>query len=484
MLDQEADVGAQRGPLRILSYAVAPKAELYRAILGVFIDARARYEVYRRPHEVLSALRASGYPLTDGDAESIELTLEQLVAWGNLHAIQQTSGARTLEEFNQRRFLYQITAAGERAERHVGALVSELGEHGALQAVMLRAISDSLNALLHEIDSPDADRLFQLLDTLDHQFTSLAANASLFMLTVSRTLDIGEQGEEVFQAYKHTLITYIQGFLDELQRLAPSIRTTVERIEAADLDPVFVLAASADQAPPLEAAVQAPATRFAHRWHGLRGWFLGTGGDEPRCEALNAEARHAVERLISLLVRLSDSRAGQISRRQELLALSRRFHDAESVDDAHAIFKCAFGLFGARHVPVLVPDLELEPATLERPTASWWDSEDGVPVPLRLREAARYARSGYSPPVPDFADQKEMLARRLREERLGQLGILDAFVGRGPFHVSQIGTMPPELFRSLSDLVAFAGSLPSRGTRSPRRRSSIPSARGLPVSAR
>ena len=164
------------------------------------MEAPSRYEMYRRPHEVAAGLRASGYQLADGEAESIEAALEQLVAWGNLHAIPQTSGARTLEEFNQRRFLYQITPAGERAERHVGALVSELGEQGTLQAVMLRAIADSINALRHEIDNPDADRLFQLLDALDHQFTSLARNASLFMLTVSRTLEIGEEGEEVFQA--------------------------------------------------------------------------------------------------------------------------------------------------------------------------------------------------------------------------------------------------------------------------------------------
>lgn len=456
-------VGEVEGRLPILSYAVAPKAGLYRAILGVFMEARSRYEVYRRPQEIVSALRATDYPLTEEDAESLETTLEQLVAWGNVHAIQQTSGARTLEEFNQRRFLYQITPAGERAERHIGALLSEMGEQGALQGVMLRAITDSLAALLQEAAHPDPDRLYQLLDGLDHQFTSLASNASLFMLTVSRSLDLGEEGEEVFQAYKETLLTYIQGFLDELQRLAPSIKENLEQVEKTDLERLFALAGKADQNPVLDPAAPTPAQRFASQWRGLRGWFVGTDGEEPRHSALQTEARHAVQRLISLLARLSQSRAGRLSRQRDLILLAHRFFEAESNDAAHAIFKSVFGLYGARHLRVINPSQELERENLERPTESWWDSTDAsVEVPVRLREAARYARSGYSAPVPDFAMQKEMLARKLREERAGQEGILEAFISRGPFPLSQLEELLPEYFRSLTELLAFAATRPHR----------------------
>lgn len=451
------------GRLAILTYAVVPKARLYRAILGVFMEARSRYEVYRRPEEVIAGLRASGYPLSQEEVDSIETTLGQLAEWGNLHAIQQTSGARTLEEFNQRRFLYQITADGERAERHIGALVNELGEQGALQGVMLRAMAESLAALQHEVIHPDVDRLFQLLDTLDHQFTSLAGNASLFMLTVSRTLDVGEEGEEVFQAYKETLITYIQGFLDELQRLAPSIRSTLEEIETADLDHLFELAASADQGPMLDGTAPTPAVRFHKQWRGLRSWFVGSDGEEPRYQALQSEARNAVQRLISVLVRLSESRSGRLSRRRDLLALAHRFHEAESNQAAHAIFKSAFGLFAPRHLRVIHPSQELDRENLERPTESWWASTDAnVEVPLRLREAARYAHSGYSAPVPDFGYQKEMLARKLRAERAGQEGILQAFIVRGSFLLSELEQLDPENFRSLSELIAFAATRPHR----------------------
>ena len=460
--DEPEEPEADDGRVTVLTYAVAPKkAVLYRAVMGVFMEARSRYEVYRRPHEIVTALRTSGFPLTDDEAGSIETTLEQLVEWGNLHAIQQTSGARTLEEFNQRRFLYQITSAGERAERHIGALVSELGDQGALQGVMLRAITDSLEAFMHEASNPDSDRLFQLLDSLDHQFTSLANNASLFMLTVSRTLDIGEEGEEGFQAYKETLIVYIEGFLQELQRLAPSIRATIEKIEGGDLDQLFELAASADQAPLLAEGAPAPSGRFRAQWRGLRSWFVGSHGAEARYEALQAEARHAVQRLISLLVRFSQSKSGRLSRRQDLLALAHRFQEAESDDVAHAIFKSAFGLFGPRHLRVINASQELVTENLERPRESWWDSTDAsVQVPLRLREAARYARSGHSAPVPDFGDQKEMLAHKLRAERSGQEGILEAFIARGHFHLSEIEELLPEHFRSLSELIAFAATRP------------------------
>src|SRR5438105_3948463 len=95
--------------LAILAYALAEKAPLYRAVMAVFIHARSRYEVYRRPYEVLVGLREQGYPLTPEEEAGIELSLEQLVRWGNLSRTQQTGGARSLEEWRQRRFLYQIT---------------------------------------------------------------------------------------------------------------------------------------------------------------------------------------------------------------------------------------------------------------------------------------------------------------------------------------------------------------------------------------
>lgn len=70
--------------------------------------AKQRFIVHLRPEELAG---------TVGRGVDLGLLLKQLVEWGNLKADPDTSRVATVEEFNRVRFVYQMTAAGESAER-------------------------------------------------------------------------------------------------------------------------------------------------------------------------------------------------------------------------------------------------------------------------------------------------------------------------------------------------------------------------------
>ncbi|MFD4242236.1 DUF2397 family protein [Streptomyces sp. NPDC058525] len=74
--------------------------------------------------------------------------LDSLVGWGNLHAAPDTARVTAVGDFYRKRFIYQLTRAGEAAEEALGVYDEAFGRRGALQAVALHDIVTQLRAVL------------------------------------------------------------------------------------------------------------------------------------------------------------------------------------------------------------------------------------------------------------------------------------------------------------------------------------------------
>lgn len=231
-----------RTDFRPFAHATADKAAAYRAVLEVFAAAKASFRVHLRPEDVVEALPQLGEPAA---------LLKQLVDWGNLRADPDTSRVSTVEDFLRARYLYSLTPAGEAAERALQAYDEALGRRGELQAVALSDIRDLLGELAG-LDPVDGGRAHRSLTALTERFRGLADNASAFMGSVQRTVDLADGDEEAFIAYKDRLVDYLQRFVRDLIVLSADI---AERLAA--LDPGPLLAAAARH----EAADAVPAGR-------------------------------------------------------------------------------------------------------------------------------------------------------------------------------------------------------------------------------
>jgi uncharacterized protein (TIGR02677 family) len=116
----------------VFRHALVEKADVYRAILGVFVRAREQFITHLRPAEVARTV--------GGGEEEIEAALRQLRLWGNLEATQDNAEQSSLEAFYRLRFLYALSAAGEAAERALAVFEETLSQPGELQTAALRDI--------------------------------------------------------------------------------------------------------------------------------------------------------------------------------------------------------------------------------------------------------------------------------------------------------------------------------------------------------
>ncbi|MGW7293164.1 TIGR02677 family protein [Streptomyces xiamenensis] len=452
---------------RTLAHLSTENALLYRAVMGVFVRAKAEFSVHLRPEDVQAGLPEHDRP----PVESVTTALDRLTDWGNLRADPDTGRVTAVEDFYRRRHIYQLTHAGEAAEEALTAYDEALGRRGELQAVALADITTQLRALLTLAGRrrPDPAAAHLTLLTLVDRFSGLAENARAFMNSLQRTVDLHDAEVEVFLAYKQRLIEYLERFIEDLVTRGAEIAGLLEELGAPDghVAPLLRLAAereAADAAPDQAAgALEAAQERWAGRWEGLRAWFVSVPGRSSQAKLLRSAARQAVPQLLSVVRALNDRRAGRSDRSADFRELARWFAQAPEDDDRHRLWRAAFGLHSARHLTIDQDSLDRQEAA--PPTAGTpWHEAPGVTISPQLRRTGSYERRGRARAVQDRGEAKAYLAE-LAAKQAGQTAAARARLAtRGEVRLSDLGELDPDAFRFFLQLLGDALAARHRDT--------------------
>jgi uncharacterized protein (TIGR02677 family) len=418
------DTPGADGAARPFAHLNAPLHALYREIMSVFRDSKQRFVVHLRPEDVAEALWAARGPgVSHAGQEEVSEALAKLEEWGNLRATPDTSRVTTVEDFYRTRYLYQLTREGEAAERALEVYEQEIARRGELQAVALEDIRLRLRALAALPADPDPAVAHNLLMELTGRLDSLAANATAFMSSLQRTIDLQDIDEEAFLAYKDRLLAYLERFVSELVVKAAAIAALLRSVDDGRAGQLLAIAArreAADVAPGAQAggtdsaaaSERAKLVVWRNRWSGVWSWFCGDRLHPSQATLLRQRARKAIPDLLATITVLQERRAGRSDRSADFRTLARWFAQAPSEDDAHRLWRAAFGLSSARHFTGEPPGASGRTAGAE----SWLDAEPLVVTP-RLRATGRYERRGGPARVRDRAAEREHLARQLAAER-------------------------------------------------------------------
>ena len=447
------------GRLRAFAYLNADKTPLYRAVMRVFVEAKTRFTLHLRPHEVTAALAAVelAEPV---EAAGVEAALAQLRDWGNLEAHPDTADVATVEEFYRPRYLFQLTPQGEAAERALAVYEDELQRRGELQRAALSDIRELLSELaaLADVPEPDEAKVHRTLRTLRDRFGELTSRAQAFMSSLQRTIDL--QGVDVpkFLAYKETLIGYLERFIGELVVATADIGATVERIEDRDVDRLLRMAAGrdlADAIDPTPADLTAAQAGWRARWAGLRSWFIGHASAPAQAEVLRARARASIPALLLAVASIHDRRVTRSDRSTDLRTLARWFAEADSDQAAHRLWRAAFALAPARHLRVDAATLEQREARPVAPQTSWLEAPP-LRIAPRLRASGRYVRRGRPNDVIDRSDEKAQLAAAAAAEARQIAAARQRLASGARLRLSDVGALDPMEFALFLDLLGDA----------------------------
>lgn len=435
------------------AYLATQNAGLYRRVMLEFVAAKRRFIVHVRSEDVVTELATDG----PTDPKAIADALAQLVEWGNLRADPDTSRVTSVEDFHRARFLYQLTHAGEAAERSLAVFDDQLGRRGALQAVALEDIATGLRAF-HELTlqaEPDAGRTGLLLRDLVQRCADLAENAQAFMGSLQRTIDLYELDADAFRAYKNQLIDYLERFIKDLTGIGGQIAELLGRLDPAGVERLLTLVArrdAEDAAPGLGAADDIRKAAFTRelaswheRWLGLQQWFISLPEHPSQAKLLRARARKAIPDLLAVVAMLNERRAGRSDRTADFRELAVWFAQAPDEAAMHQLWRATFGLHGSRHLTL---DADTAQARAEHPVSAStpWRAAPPLMISPRLRRTGSYERRGRPNRVIDRRPERRLLAERAAAEA-GQTATARArLITEHPIHLSDLGHLDPNAF--------------------------------------
>ena len=452
----------------VFAHLNVDKTPLYRAILSLFVAERARFVIALRPSEIQAALPAVALPfeisnskfqIGAADAEAVSSALQQLRTWGNLDDTADNADAATIEEFYQRRRLYQLSAAGEAAEQALAVFTEYLHRPGELQTTALQDIGELLDALLPRLadNPPDDAKLHQLLSSLVSRFEQLTSRAQSFMRGLQSTLELHGIGVEAFLAYKEKLIDYLEKFIGELVVATSRISEALLLLESCGIELAFIAAARRDLTDMLDPepdALDVATQRWQQSWAGLRRWFI-PGETPSQSELLRARARSAIPALLTAVSQINDRRTSRADRAADFSTLARWF--AETPDEAacHRLWRTAFALTPARHLRINSETLAERSARAESPRTSWLE---GAPVWLapRLRQLGRTASRGPAPAVIDRSAEKIHLRKLARAQAVQIERARQHLIDSGRCRLAALGPLNDDSFRLFLELLGHA----------------------------
>jgi uncharacterized protein (TIGR02677 family) len=450
----------------LFRFATTDLRELHLALMAAFEEAAVLAPALNLD-QVRGALADVGWsePLDD---VALGRSLQALVGWGLLEATQDHAAHySTPEEFERKNLQWSLTRRGEAAVGGVLHALDELRHAVGLQPAVLDAIGDALDELADRLSrstgTSESARIHILLAEAEGLLTSLVTSVRQFNGHLQRLLREEATDDDVFIDVKRRTISYLEQYVDGVERPQRRLKHAVERLGTMGLESLFDQALTGANLAPVAGGDPAPGwlAERNRRWLALQAWFAPDDDSAPRITGLLDIARTAIIELLRVLERRWDSRRRSASVANDFRALATWFAAAPGDADAHQLFGAAFGLWSSRHAHLAAVDLD------GRGTTATWLAAEPVDVAPALRTSGNLTNRGNLRPVSDpaqiRASRQAAQARILAEED----EVRSLLISDGAVRLSNFQRLDARVFGEFLSLVAAALEAPltSDGTR-------------------
>lgn len=281
---------------------------------------------------------------------------------------------------------------------HLGA-----GFGGSLERTIFDRLLGNLMDLTVAWVNPDAvfsktnEEIYLLWQDLYENFHRLTDNAADYLAHLHSKKVEEQMMTDAFLVYKEALTEYLRNFMTSLQRTSFRIEGLLEEAPLTFSQKLTECVADYELSIPrldVRPSKEQLMERFQNEWESLRTWFLGEGGSESDLLYLQNATNDTIRRLTRFAQRLGETHHNLRNRRLDYLHLAKWFSNLDTVQEAHELSACVFGVFDTRH---LWAD---RPKQTESFEVEIWDEP---PSEIEIRPKVRnYREKGRPNAVVDF----------------------------------------------------------------------------------
>ena len=336
------------------SYLTTDNTKRYRPILRFFYEQyeRINYMLYKEEvwNELKNKANFENYTI-----EMCENDLAQLVAWGNLSALQDTNNVSTVEEFKHRKFRYQLTEYAVEIERLVIKLENLHIEGASLEPKLIERIKEEIKSI-EKTSLRDETEVLSLWENLNNDFKRLNQDYQDYIKTFYNVKIEEVAKHKQFIVYKNDLVRYLREFIKLLQEnsyvIEEELKKLDKRTEERFLEKVYLGQSKIVRIDKLDEQVDEEEliNRNKEKWQNIKKWFLGDKLHFSEVEKINEKTTEIIRKITRIANQIAEAKGNVSSKKAEYKRICEMFAKTENIEEAHKLSSLVFGMFNTRHI--------------------------------------------------------------------------------------------------------------------------------------
>lgn len=392
----------------------------YRSIIRIMYNSyeKMKYEFYKE--DIMDKIKEYE-DFSEYTMDNLKGDLDSLTNWKNLLAIADSSKVKSIEEFKNKEFRYQLSPYTIEIERMLITLENMNVENNAsLEATMVERFKNDLNDL-EKISYKDNKEIYNWWKKLNNDFKELNQNYQDY---VSRFY--APKAEEMmktteFLLYKEGFISYLRDFIRGLQINSIMIKEMLKNITESQINQII------EATYQYEKNISAKEIKEEEykdvnkgRFQSIKEWFLSYNSRAPLVEQLIDNTSEIIRRITRFAAQIADKRGNSANRKEEYRKIASMFYKCDTIEEAHKLSALVFGVFNGKHIK----------ANPLRETESINSSiYDETPTEMVLKPRIRnYREKNIKNPIKDKTKIKEEKLKKILEKRAKEEEIIKKLI--------------------------------------------------------
>jgi len=405
-------------PIEEVKYLNVENTDRYRPIIRYFFRQYERLEYWLYKEDVFNALKNSFDNYT---IEQCEQDLLRLTEWGNLTNFQDTNNVKTIDEFKNRKYRYQLTEYAVEIERLVMHLENLKIETASLEPKLF----EKLKILLEKITlSSDASEINTNFEDLNETFTKLNNNYKDFLKMFCEVKTEELLKSEMFLAYKDKVVDYLKNFISGFQINEMKIKNIINSFPEDFEEKLISKVMEYKRNQPileLDFDYEYLEDVLRGKWRSVIKWFNPDKNEESETERLKRAINNIINKITKYVVAIIESNTS-INRMEEYRHILKLFSNCKNIKECEQLSSVVFGIEKVKHI-----------SGIEKTTDSVnINPKDSEPVFLSLKSHSRIVKEkAIKYQVQNKGFEKEQQLKKILEQKHREQELLNNYIKKG-----------------------------------------------------
>lgn len=403
-----------------VKYLATENTRRYRAIIRIMYMCYEKMKFTLYKEDIMERLKEYE-DFEEYTMDNLKSDLDVLTLWKNLEAKSDSTRVKSIEDFKNKEFMYNLSPYTIEIERMLITLENMTVENNAsLEASMVERFKNDL-AEIDNISSKDNKEKYNWWKKLNSDFRELNQNYQDYVSSFYSPKTEEMMKTTQFLLYKEGFISYLRDFIRSIQINSILIKEILKKITDEDIEAIVECVYQYERA---VSTYELRENEFKDinigRFQSMKEWFLSYNSREPLVEQLISNTNDIIRRITRFAAQIADKRGSGANRKEEYRKIATLFEKCNSIEECGKLSALTFGVFGMKHVK----------ANPIRETESINSSiYEEAPTEVILKPRVKsYREKSIKNPIKDKSEKKKEKLKKIMEKRKNEKDILEKLV--------------------------------------------------------